>query len=64
LKSESILKSNKRLSRLRNSFKYICDPTQIDICAELYELDENGKKAMNTSPKKIGLNLHFVLLYL
>ena len=25
----------------------ICDPTWIDICGELYELDENRKKGMN-----------------
>jgi len=71
LKSESILKSSKRLSRTgialdifqgESSIKEkecfvdlglfpeeqsICDPALIGICAELYVLDENGKKAMN-----------------
>lgn len=71
MKSESILKSSKRLGRtgialdifeggssikenecfvdlgLIPEEQSICDLTLIDICAELYVLDKNGKKDMN-----------------
>lgn len=44
----------------------ICDPTWIDIYVELYELDDNGKKAIihNLTINFFGLNLNFFHLYL
>lgn len=45
----------------------ICDPTWIDICSELYELDEDGNKGMNiihklTVKKFVNHMIHLIFI--